>query len=258
METVTSADGTAIAYEVRGEGPTVVLVGGAFNDRNSPADLAEALSRRYTTVTYDRRGRGDSGDTAPYAVDREIEDLVAIIAVVGSPARLYGNSSGGVLAMRAAAAGVPVERLAILEPPFRVDGAPPLPHRYRETLVELTAEARHSDAVEYFLTRAVGLPPEAVEQTRRSPAWPAMQRMAPTLVYDTDVTGDGGLPVALLAEVVTPTLVLGSASSAPWLRAAASAVAAALPHAEHRSLAGALHSVPPDVLAPALAEFFDS
>jgi len=258
MEMVTSTDATAIAYEVRGDGPTVVLVGGAFNDRNSAADLAEALSTRYTAVTYDRRGRGDSGDTAPYAVDREIEDLAAVIAAVGSPARLYGNSSGGVLAMRAAAAGVPVERLAILEPPFRCDGAPPLPERYRETLVELTADGRNGDAVEYFLTRAVGLPPAAVEQTRRSPAWPAMQRMAPTLVYDTDVTGDDGLPVALLARVATQTLVLGSASSAPWLRATASAVAAALPQGEHRSLAGGFHSLPADVLAPALAGFFDS
>jgi alpha-beta hydrolase superfamily lysophospholipase len=258
MQTVTSTDGTAIAYDVRGDGPPVVLVGGAFNDRHSPADLAETLSTRYTAVTYDRRGRGDSGDTAPYAVNREIEDLAAVIAAVGSPARLYGNSSGGVLAMRAAAAGVPVERLAILEPPFRGDGARPLPERYRETLVQLTVDGRHGDAVEYFLTRAVGLPPEAVERTRRSPAWPALQRMAPTLVYDTDVTGDGGLPVALLAEVVTPTLVLASASSAPWLRAAASAVAAALAHGEYRSLAGAFHSLPPDVLTPALVEFFES
>jgi pimeloyl-ACP methyl ester carboxylesterase len=257
VETVRSRDGTAIAYEWRGDGSPVVLVGGAFNDRNSPADLAEALSTRYTVVTYDRRGRGDSGDAAPYAVDREIDDLAAVIAAVGSPVQLYGNSSGGVLAMRAAAAGVPVERLAILEPPFRSDGAPALPERYRETLVELTADGRHGDAVEYFLTRVVGLPAESVEQTRRSPAWPALQRMAPTLVYDTDVTGDGGLPVALLAEVVTPTLVLDSTSSAPWLRAAASAVAAALPRGRHRSLAGAFHRLPPDVLGPALAEFFN-
>jgi pimeloyl-ACP methyl ester carboxylesterase len=258
MDTVTSRDGTAIAYEVRGDGPPVVLVGGAFNDRNTPADLAEALSTRYTAVTYDRRGRGDSGDTAPYAVDREIEDLAAVIAAVGSPARLYGNSSGGVLAMRAAAAGVPVERLAILEPPFRGNGAPPLPGRYAATLVELIADGRHGDAVEYFLSQAVGLPPEAVEQTRRSPAWPGLQRMAPTLLYDMEVTGDGGPPVALLAQVATSALVLDSASSAPWLRTAAFAVAAALPRGEYRSLGGGFHSLPPDVLAPALIEFFDS
>jgi pimeloyl-ACP methyl ester carboxylesterase len=258
MQTVTSTDGTAIACEVRGDGPPLVLVGGAFNDRNSAADLADTLSARYTAVTYDRRGRGDSGDNAPYAVDREIEDLAAVVAAVGSPTRLYGNSSGGVLAMRAAATGVPVDRLAILEPPFRGDDAPPMPERYTGTLVELIADGRHGDAVEYFLTRAVGLPPEAVEQTRRSAAWPGLQRMAPTLLYDMDVTGDGGLPVALLAQVATPALVLDSASSAPWLRTAASAVAAALPRGEHRSLAGGFHTLPPDVLAPALIEFFDS
>src|SRR5215470_16121283 len=189
METVSSTDGTVIAYEIRGDGPPVVLVGGGFNDRNSPADLAEALSTRFTVATYDRRGRGDSGDTAPYTVDREIEDLAAVIAAVGAPALVYGNSSGGVLALRAAAAGVPIGRLAILEPPFRVDGTAALPERYVETLEELTSDGRMADAIEYFLTQAVGLPPQAVEQTRRSPAWPGMQRMAPTLVYDAHVTG---------------------------------------------------------------------
>jgi pimeloyl-ACP methyl ester carboxylesterase len=258
MEKVGSQDGTAIAYEVRGEGPPVVLVGGGFNDRHSAEDLAQALSADFTAVTYDRRGRGDSGDTAPYAVEREIEDLAAVIEAAGGGAFVYGNSSGAVLALRAAAAGAAIRRLALPEPPFRVEGAPPQPEGYLSTLVELTSTGRNGDAVEYFMTRAVGLPPEAVAQTRQSPAWPALERLAPTLVYDAHVMVDSQLPTALLSRIATPALLVDSASSPPWLRAAASATADALPAGEHRSLEGAFHTIPPEVLAPVVAEFFRS
>src|ERR1700736_6015725 len=137
METVTSKDGTTIAYDRRGDGLPVVLVGGAFNDRHTFADLAGVLSSEFTAVMYDRRGRGDSGDTLPYVVEREIEDLEAVITAVGRPAFVHGQSSGGVLGLRAAAAGAPIRRLSMMEPPFRVEGAPPAPERYLETLVEL-------------------------------------------------------------------------------------------------------------------------
>jgi pimeloyl-ACP methyl ester carboxylesterase len=258
MEKVSSQDGTAIAYEVRGEGPPVVLVGGAFNDRHAADDLAGLLAADFTAVSYDRRGRGDSGDTAPYAIDREIEDLAAVIEAAGGSAFVYGNSSGAVLAMRAAAAGAAIRRLALLEPPFRVEGAPPEPEGYLATLVELTSTGRPGDAVEYFMTRAVGLPPEAVAQARQSPAWPALERMAPTLVYDAHVMVGSRLPTALLSRIATPALLLDSTSSPDWLRAAASATAEALPAGEHRSLEGALHTVPPETLAVAIGEFFRS
>lgn len=258
MEQISSADGTAIAYQARGEGAPVVLVGGAFNDRHSATDLAEALSADFTAVTYDRRGRGDSGDTQPYAVDREIEDLAAVIGAVGGTAFVYGNSSGAVLALRAAAAGVPVRRLALLEPPFRVAGAPPEPEGYLPTLVELTSTGRPGDAVEFFMSRAVGLPPEAVDGARRSPAWPALERMAPTLVYDAHVMAGSQLPTALLSAVTTPALLIDSTASPDWLRSAASATADALPRGEHRSLEGTFHTVAPPVLAAAVAAFLNS
>jgi hypothetical protein len=256
VEKLSSPDGTGIAYEVRGDGAPVVLVGGAFNDRHAAADLARALSADVAAVTYDRRGRGDSGDTAPYGVDREIEDLAAVIAAVGGHAFVYGNSSGAVLAMRAAAAGVPIDRLVLLEPPFRVAGSPPEPEAYLATLVELTSTGRPGEAVEYFMTKAVGLPPEAVDQARRSPGWAALERMAPTLVYDAHVMDGSRLPTELLSGIATPALLVGSTGSPPWLRAAAEHAAAALPAGEHRTLEGGFHNVPVPILAPAVLDFF--
>lgn len=255
MERTSSPDGTGIAYEVRGDGAPLVMVGGAFNDRHAGDDLAQELSTDFAAVTYDRRGRGDSGDTGPYAVDREIEDLAAVIAAVGGHAFVYANSSGAVLAMRATAAGVPIDRLVLLEPPFRVAGAPPEPDAYLATLVELTSTGRHGDAVEYFMGRAVGLPPEAVAQAKASPGWPALERLAPTLVYDAYVMDGSRLPTELLAGIATPARLIGSSGSPPWLRAAAEHTAAALPAGEYRTLEGGFHSVPAPVLAPAVVDF---
>lgn len=256
VQHTTSADGTEIAYERQGHGPAVVLVGGAFNDRHSSAELATALSPHFTAVSYDRRGRGDSGDTPPYTVQRELEDLEAVIGAVGTTAFAHGMSSGGALLLRAAAAGVPLTRISVMEPPFRVAGAPPAPPRYLETLIELTSTGRNDEAVAYFMTDAVGLPPEAVAQTRQMPMWAGLVTMAPTLVYDAHVMGDSQLAIDVLAAVTAPTLVLHSTSSAPWLQSAAAATAEALPGARLRGLEGGFHSVPPDVLAAALTEFF--
>jgi pimeloyl-ACP methyl ester carboxylesterase len=256
MDKVTSKDGTTIAYERFGDGPPLILVGGAFNDRHSSAALAAALSTEFTVVTYDRRGRGDSSDTAPYAVQREQEDLEALIQAMGGAAFVHGMSSGAVLALRAAAAGVPMKRLSVIEPPFRVTGAPPAPENYVATLVDLTSTGRRGEAVEYFMTKAVGVPPEAVEQTRRSPMWTALEAMTPTLVYDAQVMGDNEVPTAVLSTIATPTLVLDSTASPTWLRSASAATTKALPNARHRSLDGSFHDVPPETLAPALAAFF--
>jgi pimeloyl-ACP methyl ester carboxylesterase len=256
MDKVISGDGTAVAYERVGNGPALVVVNGAFCDHNSSMPLAAALSADFTVLTYDRRGRGGSGDNQPYAVEREIEDLEAVIKTVGDTAFVYGESSGGALTFRAAAAGGPITRLAVMEPPYRVEGAPPAPEKYIETITELTSTGRHGDAVAYFMTAAVGQPPEAVEEARKLPMWADLEAMTPTLVYDALVMGDNQVPTDLLACVKVPTLMLDSTASPDWLRGASAAAAKGLPDAEHRSLDGTFHTIPPEILAPTLKGFF--
>jgi alpha-beta hydrolase superfamily lysophospholipase len=257
MATVTSADGTAIAYERSGGGPPVILVGGALNNAQSAAPLAEVLAHQMTVIRYDRRGRGASGDTAPYAVGREIEDIDALIAELAGPACLCGFSSGAALAFEAAAAGLAVARLAMFEPPYRVDDSHRLPADYLERMTELTSRGRREEAVDYFMTTAVGLPPEALRQMRRAPAWPALCALAPTVVYDGIIMGDGApLPARRMAALTVPTLVIDSTASPAWLRNAARATAGALAAGRHLSLDGTFHQLPADVLAPALAGFF--
>jgi pimeloyl-ACP methyl ester carboxylesterase len=267
MRTAQSSDGTVIAYDSWGEGPPVVLVGGAFNDRGTWAELGQALAGQgFTAVSYDRRGRGDSGDTEPYAVEREVEDLTAVIASVGEraggegpAAYLHGVSSGAALALRAVADGAPVLAVSGLEPPYRVEGGPPPEPDYLPTLVELRAQGRKADIVEYFLS-GVGLSPEAIEGTRQSPMWAGMVALAPTLVYDTLCLGDVEhvVPVDLLSQVGVPALLISSTGSPDWLRRAAQECAAAVPYGEHRSFEGEFHQVATEVLAPALAEFYRS
>ena len=258
--TATSADGTTIAYEAWGSGPVVVLVGGAFNDRGTWAELARYLSRLFTAVSYDRRGRGDSGDTQPYAVEREVEDLAAVIRAVGGEegtAYVHGTSSGAVLALRAAAAGAPVRAVSGLEPPFRVPSAPPMPEGYPETLREHLAAGHNGDAVAHFMTQAVGQPAEQVEQMRAMPMWPALEAMAPTLVYDDLVVGDAdSIRADVLAAVTVPTLIVSSTGSAPWLAEAARTTAEAVPGGRYAELEGAFHQVPTGILAPSVAGFY--
>ena len=262
MATVNSADGTTIAYDAWGDGPAVVIVGGAFNDRNTWAELAQALAQAgYTGVTYDRRGRGDSGDTAPYALDREYEDLAAVAAEVGGgePVHAHGVSSGGALLLRAAAGGVAVRSLSVFEPPFRTPGAPPPPERYVETLTGFVEAGDRSGLVEYFQTRVVGLPPEMVARFKGTPMWAQLEAMSPTLVYDAHALGgdDHSLPTELLARIDVPLLAVSSTgTAAPWMPAAAEAVAAAVKDGRFLRLEGGFHEVPPAVLAPALAAFY--
>lgn len=258
MSKVISADGTPISYQRRGDGRPVILVGGALNDQQSSAPLAAALAPHLTAISYDRRGRGASGDTPPYAVEREIEDLAALIAEAGGRAGVCGFSSGSVLALDAVAAGLPISGLGLFEPPFRLPDGPQLPPDYQEHVTRLVTGGGLGEAVEYFMTRAVGLSVEAVAQMRRSPAWSSLERLAPTLIYDGWLLLDPALPVARLATIAVPTLVLDSAASAPWLRNSARATAQALPDASHRSLDGTFHQIPPEILAPVLVELFTS
>lgn len=255
MDKVISADGTVIAYQRYGDGQPVILIGGAFNDAASSAALAEALASRMTAVTFDRRGRGASGDTLPYAIAREVEDIAALVAVLGGQACLCGHSSGSILAFEAAAAGVAIPKLVMFEPPFRLPTSPQLPPDYDEQMTAFTASGRNGDAVAYFMTKAVGLSPDAIDQMRKAPHWPALEALAPSAVYDGLLVGDGSVPVTRLSAVTVPALVLDSTGSAPWLRNAAVAVAEALGNATHRSLDGTFHQIPPETLAPVVAEF---
>ncbi|MDQ7907125.1 alpha/beta hydrolase [Phytohabitans sp. ZYX-F-186] len=245
-QTVASADGTPIAYEVTGDGPPVILVGGALDDRTSVAALAATLASRVTAIAYDRRGRGGSGDNADaFAVRPEIEDLAALIAVAGGRASLFGHSSGGVLALEAAVRGLPVERLAVYEPPFVVGGLRPLPAEgTAERIRTLIAEERRDDAVHLFLTEEASVPAETVDGLRAGPAWPFLARLAHTLPYDVAVCGpDLAVPVDRLATVAVPTLTMAGGASPAWLPAAAQAVAEAIPGASYLTVEGQDHGV---------------
>ncbi|MFD5027939.1 alpha/beta fold hydrolase [Streptomyces sp. NPDC058373] len=255
MDTVVSQDGTPIAYERRGEGPTLVLVGGAMTTGEHAAPLAGLLAGDFAVVTYDRRGRGRSGDTRPYTVHREVEDLAKVVGAVGAPAALYGVSSGAALALHAASAGLPVSRIALYEPPFTIGEADPSRREaYRSRLVALLAADDRGGAVELFMTH-IGLTPEMIAGARQSPAWPGLEAVAPTLAYDDEVLGDGGPPLDRLALVSVPTLVMAGSASPPAMGEAARTVAGALPDAEYRELDGQTHDVAPEAVAAVLREF---
>lgn len=253
---VISQDGTAIAFERRGAGPPVVLVDGALCWRGfgPMPGLAARLARRFTVLVYDRRGRGESGDAGEYAPEREVEDLAALLRAAGGSASLVGLSSGGALALRAAAAGLPVARVVAYEPPWIAAGAPATPD-HQARLRELVGADRRSDALRYFMRDMVGMPAPAVMLMRLMPMWRKLRDVAHTLPYDAAVMGDWSPPRALLAGVPTPTLAMYGEKTDARLQVAARAVAEAVPGARLRSLPRQGHAVKPEVLAPALEEF---
>jgi pimeloyl-ACP methyl ester carboxylesterase len=258
--TVTSADGTVIVFDQSGAGPAVVLVQGALMDRADPilSAVAAGLSRWFTVFSYDRRGRGDSGDTQPYAVEREAEDLTALIAAAGGSAMVFGGSSGAALAVRAAVRSPAITRLALWEPPYHVDGsAPRLPHDFAAQLDRLVQAGKPGEALELFMVKAVQATPEAVAGMRGHPAWAAMAAAARTLAYEALVMGpDNALPAGLLGRVTQPALVLNGTASPAWMGRAGQAVAGAIPGAVHRVLEGQAHNVAPETIVPELLEFF--
>jgi pimeloyl-ACP methyl ester carboxylesterase len=258
MNRVTSSDGTTIAFDRLGDGPPVILVCGGSTDRMANAPLAELLAEHYTVLNYDRRGRGGSGDTLPYAVEREVEDLDAVIEAAGGSAFVYGTSSGGALAFEAAASGLAIKKLALWEPPYILDESRRPPADTARTYTELVSAGRRGEAVEYFMGKVVGLPPEFVAQARNAPWWPAQEALAHTLAYDATIMGDYSLPTERLASVTTPTLVIDGGASFPWMGETAQALADVLPDARHRTLEGQTHDVAPEALAPVLVEFFAS
>jgi pimeloyl-ACP methyl ester carboxylesterase len=236
------------------------VVGGAFSERSHPTvvELAEHLAPHFTVYNYDRRGRGDSGDTAPYTIDREIEDLAALITEAGGLAYVYGLSSGAALALRAAAHRLPITKLAANEPPFTVDdNRSPLPADFATHLAELVSVGQRGDAVEFFMTAGMGMPAQAIAPMRTMPMWPALETLAHTLVYDTTIMGDNSLPTQHAAAVTSPTLVLAGADSPAWLRNSAQALADTIPNAQHHTLEGQSHFAPDQAaIARVLIEFF--
>jgi len=260
MREAVSADGTRLAYERLGDGPPLVLVGGATTDRACMRPTAEALTRDFAVLNYDRRGRGDSGDTQPFAVEREIEDLAAVIEAAGGSAALYGHSSGAALVLRAAVAGLPVERFVMHEPPYNPEPAEDA-REYHRALHALLRDGRRGDALELFFT-GTGMPGEMVAELRASPYWAPLEALAPTLAYDSAAMGDaegGGVPRDLLAAAPpVPALVLCGGDSPEWFLETGRAIAAALPDGRFQVLEGEGHVVEPDRLAPVLAGFLAS
>jgi pimeloyl-ACP methyl ester carboxylesterase len=266
METIKSADGTTIAFDRIGEGPPVILVGGAFSWRRWKGfvELADLLAADFTVFNYDRRGRGDSGDTEPYALEREYEDVEAMISTAGGGAFVWGLSSGGTLALEAARYGVAIEKIAAYEPPFIVDASEGVPPDDFVTHVgDLISRGSRSEAVKYFMARVMGMP--SVIPSLMSlwpPMWSKLKATAHTLPYEAALIDRHvrGRPVddAYWASVVTPTLVVSGEKSPEKLRKGAGAIARALPNAQHRALPGVSHNVKMSALAPVLADFFNS
>ncbi|TDO68326.1 pimeloyl-ACP methyl ester carboxylesterase [Kribbella sp. VKM Ac-2571] len=258
MNTVVSKDGTTIAYDRRGNGPALVLVDGALCSRaqGPMPDLAEALADRFTVYNYDRRGRGDSGDAGGYAVEREIEDLAAVIEAAGGSAYVYGSSSGAALALRATAAGLPVEKLVAFEPPYVVDDSrTQIPRSWVADLQALEA----ADAIKYFFTKGIGLPGIFVTMMKLMPAWKPMKAIAHTLPYDAQVLGNNcfGDPMDTeqWAPIEQPVLVVNGGKSPGWMKTSTRALAAAVPGARHTEVPGQSHIIKAAAIAPVIADF---
>jgi pimeloyl-ACP methyl ester carboxylesterase len=263
MADVVSKDGTKIAFSRVGQGDPVILVDGALCYRASGPSrpLAEKLAERFTVITYDRRGRGESGDRAPYAVEREVEDIEALLAEVGGSAYVYGISSGGALALEAAARLPGVKKLAVYEVPFVVDDTrAPFPSDYGAHLSQLIAADRRGEAVKYFLTKAVGMPGFLITLMKPLPMWSKSKAVAHTLPYDAAALGPETvagkpLPTERWSGITAPTLVAGGGKSPEWMRNSVKALARVL-GTQQRTLEKQNHMVKPQVLAPVLAEFF--
>jgi pimeloyl-ACP methyl ester carboxylesterase len=262
MSTVRSADGTTIAYTRAGQGPPLILVDGALCSRSfgPMPKLAEQLTSHFTVYTYDRRGRGDSGDTAPYEPGREVEDLEALVALAGEGVYVHGTSSGAALALEAAKHIRSIAKLAVYEPPFIVDGTrSPMPEDYLPRLKALVADGQRGDAIKMFM-RFVGTPAIFTAVMPLTPVWPKLKTVAPTLPYDITIVHDHqrGIPLtpAEWAAIKVPTLVAAGGKSPAWMTNGTRALVGALPDATYRTLPGQNHMVKAQAIAPVLTEFF--
>jgi pimeloyl-ACP methyl ester carboxylesterase len=267
MNTVTSKDGTAIAYERLGQGQPIILVASALSDRSDAARLAELLAERFTVINYDRRGRGASGDTAPYAVEREVEDIEALIDTAGGSAFVFGSSSGAILALEAATKlPTKINKQVLYEPPLIIDDSrPPVPDDLGGQVNRLISEKRRDQALRLFLTKGMGIPGLFVALMRFMPDWSKMKAMAHTVPYDLAITGDTlagkPLPAGRWASAKMPTLVLTGEKSEAFFHKGAQALASSLPNAQHRILKGQNHGavvMGAKTLGPILIEFFEA
>jgi len=265
MKTVTSKDGTTIAFDQIGNGPLVILVDSALADRTICAKLAKLLAEEFTVINYDRRGRGDSADTQPYAVQREVEDIEALIDATGGSAFIFGSSSGAVLALEAASKlSTKVKKQILYEPPFIVDGSrPPMPADFVEQVKELLARDKRSDALKLFFSKAMGIPSIFITIMRLMPSWSQSKSVAHTLPYDLAIMGDTqrGKPLSAnrWATADMPTLVLTGGKSEAFFHTGGDALAKLLPNAKHRILKDQHHGsvvMSPNVVASEMTQFF--
>jgi pimeloyl-ACP methyl ester carboxylesterase len=256
-----SKDGTRIVYDKTGQGPALILVAGAFQGRVAMAAYAEPLSKNFTVYNYDRRGRGESGDTQPYAVEREIEDIDALIQEVGGSAFVFGGSPGGVLTLDAAAHGSNITKLAVYEPPFVVDDSrDPVPENIVDQLKDSIASGRRGDAAETFMTKGSLMTADMVAGIRTQPFWSSVEAVAHTLIYDATImegTMRGGpLPLDRWKVITIPTLVVYGGAGPAWSQNAAESLVELLPNAERQILEGQFHTLTPEALTPVLEKFF--
>ena len=264
MNTVISKDGTKIVYDRSGSGEALILIYGALGYRSFPLQqrLVELLSANFSVISYDRRGRGDSGDTQPYAVEREIEDIEALIDAAGGSAYVYGVSSGAILALEAAERlSDKIPKLALYEPPLILDGSrPPLPQDYVEQLQAAIASGRRDQALEIFMTQALLIPAEYLAPMKSSPMWNDFLAVAHTLAYDgiisRDVMAGKPLPPGKWSRVASSTVIITGELSESFFHEAANKLAEQLPNGKCQTLSGQGHDVAPDAVAPALVEFF--
>jgi pimeloyl-ACP methyl ester carboxylesterase len=266
MRTVTSKDGTTIAFDQSGTGPALILVGGMFEQRAMDSETAQLaalplLAQHFSVFHYDRRGRGESSDTLPFAVEREVEDIEALINEAGGSAFLFGISSGAALAFEAVLAlGGKVKKLAMYEPPYNDDDeARQAWKEFRRQLAEALAAGRRGDAVGLFMM-LLGMPAEQLDEMRQHPMWPIWEAIAPTIAYDAAAVGaDASVPTKRAAGVTVPALIMdGGATPYPFMRVTAAALANAMPNGQHRTLEGQTHEVAAQAIAPVLVEFFNS
>jgi len=257
MAVAKSADGTKIACYRGGAGPVLIVVNGALSDHTSTDLLRHWLEPHFTLVGYDRRGRTNSGDTKPYALEREIEDLAAVIHAHGQEAMVYGHSAGAVLSLEAAMRGLPISRLAVNEPPYILPGTRPLPPPELAGQVTLLAAMNEAEAIaDLFLRDELGLPASDIAWLKRQRTWPALVKLAPSVQYDLLLLGRHELPTTRLAGIHIPTMVLSGSASYGWIATSAKVVAEMIPRAEHRVLHDQGHNPMPHILARALLRFF--
>ncbi|MDP3315665.1 MAG: alpha/beta hydrolase [Devosia sp.] len=259
MHTITSRDGTRIAYDVYGAGEPVILVEGAMCGRHFGATnkLAAELGKHFRVYHYDRRARGDSGASTDYSIERELEDLSALIAEAGGSASIVGFSSGACLAIEAAAAGLPVRHLAFYEPPYMVGPkARKVPANFEAEVQKLVADGKNGDAVAYFMTKLIGMPSIFLIPMKFSKMWKQLTPQAPSLPFDMEAVNGFNPPLERMRRIAVPTLAINGDKTFPVIIDSTKLCAETIPGAGHVILPGQTHEVKAGAIAPELVRFF--